>query len=236
MEEIFDRKAIFQRREKLGFDGSLHEKIEAELLEELEDYLIFFCKNIDKKEKITQILPWHLEGKHTEFVLAESDKMNIENLKKLEKSNGFVAANCLHNVNYLQEYLTVILENLNDGGFFVGSFFGVNNLSILKNVINENDLQFSKQIYPRFNPTISGENVHAILQGTGFGDVVVAVSKINFEFISFGDAMAFLRKIGERNYIKIRQKTAPRRKIFQENLAGKVKLDFEIIKFYCHKR
>lgn len=237
MQEIFDRNAIFKRLESINFDSTLYKRVEEQVLEELNDYIIFFCNKTVESQNITQILPHSfLSTKYNAFILEQNDKLNIGRIKNLKKNDVMIAINSLHNVNYLQEYLVAIFENLNDGGVFCGNFFGRNNILELKKIIHENDAKHSKEVYPRFNPALLAENLYAILQGVGFQNVVISIEKIIFNFASFKDSMVFLRNINERNYTICRQKNAPKKQIFQEGLQEKVKLDFEIIKFYCHKK
>lgn len=241
MHEIFNRKTIFQRFQTIDFDPSLHNTIEQEILDELNDYLTIFY---EKKEAHTLHIAtktWKgknviTEQNNTYCCLQENDKQNIDNMQNFRNNDIIIAINSLHHVNYLQEYLSTIYNILNHKGVFCGNFFGVNNLSILKKTLTENDLLFSKQIYPRFNPTISGESLCGILQSAGFTNIVISLSKIVFSFDSFQSATRFLKNINERLYITMRQKNAPSRKIFHKNLSGEIDLDFEIVKFYTLKK
>lgn len=238
MRIIFDRKAIFRRLQNIKFDSSLHDKITEEVFEELEDYLIIFSgkKDTAPLQIITEIHEKTGNKRTKYFRLQENDTENIVNLNNLEKNDIIIGVNSLHNVNYLQEYLQKIHAALNNGGTFCGNFFGPNNLSKLKKTLTENDSLFSKQIYPRFNPTISGESLQALLQSAGFTNIVISLSKIPFTFKSFHSATKFLKDINERLYTAARQKSMPNRRIFQENLNKEIELDFEIIKFYALKK
>ena len=243
MEEIFDRKAIFQRLNKIDFDYSLYDKIEGEVLDELKDYLLFFGGGLGGEPRTLKISTGAERrqrdigtGRGVALNMVQDDGVNIRSINALSENDIVVAVNILHNVNYVMDYLRAIFGNLAATGVFCGNFFGVNNLSILKQIIMANDLVFSKRIAPRFNPCISGENVCAMLQAIGFANIVSSIGKIVFDFDSFGDAVTFLKNVNERNYLVTRQKDVPIRKIFKENLEGKVTLDFEIVKFYCQKK
>ena len=122
MQEIFDRKTIFQRFAKINFDFLLYNKISSEIIDEMQDYKVFFCKNYKNQEKITQISGYQLQNcEYNTIILEENDQKNIAKIKNLPKNDGIVAINALHNVNYLQEYLMAIFENLNIDGVFCGN-------------------------------------------------------------------------------------------------------------------
>jgi hypothetical protein len=249
METIFNRKIIFQRKQKINFDNSLYKTTEKQIFEELLDYFFIF----QNSEKIKNILILNSKNDFLEkqlneylsknknnsekinfhyFEFLENDEENINNISELKKNNLIVGINSFHNVNLLEKYIASIKKNLEDGGIFCGNFFGINNLLELKKIIIKNDSIFSKNIYPRFNPIISPESVSQILQKFNFQNIVIFPEKITFEFNSFGDAMNFLKNINERNYLSTAQKTVPNKKIFVENIPAKINLDFEIIKFY----
>jgi hypothetical protein len=250
METIFNRKIIFKRKQKINFDNSLYKTTEKQIFEELLDYFFIF----QNSEKIKNILILNSKNDFLEkqlneylsknknnsekinfhyFEFLENDEENINNISELKKNNLIVGINSFHNVNYLEKYIVSVKNNLEDGGIFCGNFFGINNLLELKTIIINNDSIFSKNIYPRFNPTISPESISQILQKFNFQNIVIFPEKINFEFNSFSNAMNFLQNINERNYLITAQKTPPNKKIFMENMPKKINLDFEIIKFYC---
>lgn len=251
MQNIFNRKIIFQRLKRINFNTSLYTKIEEIIFEELTDYFLFF----NKSEKIENILflnaknnllekklnEYFVENKNIFFNYFEfcaNDEENIFNFSKIKKNNLIIGINSFHNINNLEKYILEIKNNLENGGIFCGNFFGRETLMEIKKIIIKNDSEFSNNIFPRFNPTISAESVIAILQKFNFQNITISPEKIQYEFNSensFKDSMNFLKSINERSYLMNSQKTMPSRKIFIENMPPKITLDFEVIKFYCHK-
>ncbi|MFT4967655.1 MAG: hypothetical protein ACI9CD_000664 [Candidatus Deianiraeaceae bacterium] len=255
MNNIFNRKIIFQRDKRINFNNSLYKKIEHQIYGELLDYFLIFnnseqIKNILllnnknnflEKELFEYFLKKQNNIKNIQFNnfnFVENDKSNFDYLHNSCKNNLIIGVNSFHNVNYLEKYLFCIKNNLEDGGIFCGNFFGNNNLSKLKKIIIKNDSIFSKNIYPRFNPTISPESVYCVLQKTNFKNITLIPEKINYHFNSknsFAEAMNFLKNTNERNYLIDAQKNIPNRRVFLENIPLQITLDFEVIRFYCHK-
>ncbi len=248
MENIFNRKIIFLRKKRINFDNSLFLKIEEMILDDILDYFLIF----GNLEKIKKILLLNSESRMINYInsnifknmeiinfdFPENDLDGIKQFNELPKKDLIVGINSFHNVNYLGKYLQSANNCLSGGGTFCGNLFGVGNLSELKKIIIKNDAEFSKNIYPRFNPTVSPESISMLLQQSGFRDIVISPEKINFEFNSknaLNDAMDFLKNTNERNYFSQMQKGVPSRKIFLDNISENIILDFDIIKFYCRK-
>jgi|GEM_PF-4720151 len=241
MENIFNRKIIFLRRKRINFNNSLYLKIEEIIVDELSDYFFIFGKS----DTLKNMLLLNSENdnfnyeifnniKINKFVFLENDLENIELLNNFNKTDLIVGINSFHNVNYLENYFSAINKSLNSGGTFCGNFFGNGNLSELKKIIIQNDVEFSSKVFSHFNPTISPESVVSILQKFNFQNITLSSEKINFEF-NFRESLNFLKKINERNYFSQMQKYSPSRKIFTQNIPEKITLDFDIIKFYCNK-
>lgn len=245
MQRIFDRRVVFERFARLSFDPLVQNTVLKQIAEDMSDYLIFFGHSFNKTINILCIRQLYyfeevLFKKNFQkdiniefFNLEIDDNQNLQNLQNLQKYDAIIAFNCLHNVNFLEDYIKCFYSLLNENGIFCGNFYGTNTLKSLKEIIINNDILHSNNIYPRFNPTIRSENVSSILQNFYFKDITVLSNILQYNFENFKDSVKFLKSINERCYIYDRQKTIPNRKIFQ--ITGNGCIDLEIIEFFCHK-
>ena len=248
MENLFNRKLIFQNFSKLNTNQTIQNNIATSLIEDLQTYLIFFpikqtpspsinllTNPISKQEALNEnnfnILK-NISTNIKTITFQKNDQTNISNLQDLPTHNITIALNCLHNVNFLTHYLKAIKQTLSSQGTFCGNFYGTNTLQQLKDIVIKNESTFSNKIHQRFNPTMSIQSVTALLQNSGFIHINVYTETTSLSFPSFKIATQFLKSINERLYIN-HNNTLPPKQTFQKNLQSNITLDFEIIKFYC---
>jgi hypothetical protein len=215
MQEIFDVDFILKAKAKQT-DFALQMQVDALLQEALLDVKFFY--GIEPKDEV------HLSYQ------------DLLKLDEIEPSDVIFAPLVLHKANDIDGVLKALRGRLNEKGVLLGSFFGLNNLHELGVLFAEEDVKRCGMPIQRMLPLIDIKTVGGILQKAGFKNIVVASEEIEFQFSNLKQALEFLKKSGEANCLKMRDRSflgANILKKYVENYQNPFILKFDVCFFSC---
>lgn len=212
MQEIFDTAKILKQTR---VDFSLYEKVNEVLQECVEDAKFIYSFG------------------PTSFLTLDF----LQNLAMIEGRFDVISAPLfLHKMNNIEDYFKQVKGLLNENGFFIGTFFGLNNLRELGEVLAEEDIKICGQPLQRMLPLMDIKTIGMLLSKNGFKKVVVQSLELEFGEKTLPSALKFLRDIGEGNVLKIRDKTffsGNVLKKYLEKYEKNIKVTFDVCFFSC---
>ena len=212
MKEIFDDAFKVKSLAK-HTDFTLFNSIYNILLESLEDAKFFYSINPQS-----------------------STILKNANLNESWKADAIFCPQFLHKLNNIEGVLKNVKSKLNEGGIFLGNFFGLANLKELGELLATEDVKQIGQPLHRMLPLMDIKTVGGLLQGAGFSRVVVSNEILEFEFKNLKEALYFLQKSGEANCLKLRDKTLLSGNVLKKYIASfqnPFTLKFDVCFFSC---
>lgn len=203
------------------------------IIEKILDYQRDSCENFDYILEISARdgrLGKQILKSSSGQTLIQSDcshKMALSNLHHLKlimddeqfafKNQSFdlVVSNLnLHFINNLPQNLIAIKNLLktpgktssNNGGMFIASFFGEENLKELRQVFYQIEQEKYQGIAPRIMPNIDVKTAGMLLQKAGFSDVVAEKHSIEVYYSSPIKLLQDLKLMGEANILSNRSR------------------------------
>ena len=145
----------------------------------------------------------------------------------------------LHWVNDLPGALLQIRKILRPDGLFLGSLFGGETLSALREVLRDAESEVTGGLRPRIAPFLDVRTAGTLLQRAGFALPVVDSDRVTVSYASALDLMRDLRGMGETNALVERCRTVSPRAIFLRAAAlyteryadsqGRILAEFDLI-------
>ena len=142
-------------------------------------------------------------------------------------------------VNDLPGALLQIRQALKPDGLFLAAFVGGDSLSELRASLAEAESEILGGVSPRVIPTVTVQDIGALLQRAGFALPVVDRDPLIVRYDSLFDLMADLRAMGATNMLRARMKTPTPRRLFLKAAEiyarrysdpdGRIRATFEII-------
>lgn len=163
-----------------------------------------------------------------------------ENFSLVPNSFDLILSNLnFHYINQIPQFLLQMREALQDGGIFIASFFGEENLSELAHVLYETENEIYGGISPRMPPTIDVKTAASLLQKAGFKNPISDFDKIEVAYSDPLNLFKDLKMMGQGNVLFKRSRrfftksflekiSQNYRKIYG-NPAGKISATFEIV-------
>jgi SAM-dependent methyltransferase len=223
MQEIFHSNTVFLL-EKRQTDFTLYEEICDLIFEDIET-----IRPIYQLPPLKTFLDLNPKNGYFKSLFSEitEDEKNPDIISCILK---------LHKTNKINEVLKEIKALLKSGGMFVGTFFGVENLLEVRELIGKLDIKLSGRAFPRFLPVIDIKTIGMMLQSVGFKNVVVSSLKLEYKFNNLHEGLKFLKKNGETNCLTMRDFTFYSGNILRKNLENyskEVILSFDVCFFSC---
>ena len=139
-------------------------------------------------------------------------------------------------MNNIEDYFKQVQELLKENGFFIGTFFGLNNLRELGEVLAEEDIKICGQPLQRMLPLMDIKTIGMLLSKAGFKKVVVQSLEFEFGEKTLPSAFQLLRAMGEGNVLKMRDKSffsGNVLKKYLEKYEKNIKVTFDVCFFSC---
>lgn len=248
---IFDRKLLKQnqiRAQKLFANCNfLHHEISNRLAENLslmncdfQDVLEIGAKD-DYLQKLIEKTPTY-----NDLTRVMDKKINyyfcddVELINEKEKRFDLIVSNLnFHFINDIPAFLISVKESLKEGGVFLASFFGEENLSELAHVLHKSEMEIYGGVSPRMAPTIDVKTAAMLLQKAGFNSPISDFEKIEVEYKNPINLFKDLKFMGQGNVLQKRSRRFFSRRFlnqicknYQEFYAlenGLFKASFEIV-------
>lgn len=229
MQAIFDENKILRcESERTNF--VLFESICEHFLDIIED--IFFIYNINP----TEILDLKPQNHYLAQILNPKGIKVFTDIEKFEKWNFIASILNLHKTNNIIKSLTKIKDILNVNGLFIGTFFGLNNLQKLGELLAQEDIKIIGRTLPRMLPLTDIKTVGTMLTSAGFKNTVIQSVQFVYSFQTLKEALIFLKQMGETNCFKARDDTLLGGNVLKKILANHgalITLEFEVYLFSC---
>jgi SAM-dependent methyltransferase len=253
---VFDRRLVAMRRARSLPQLADHDFLHAHVAVELSDRLMSVRRNfkmaadigarsgqfartpaarsLDRLFGFDLIAPAQNTA-HAGFVIADEERLPLAE----ETLDLIVAPLCLHLVNDLPGVLTQIRRALKPDGLFLGTLFGGETLTELRQVLMEAEIETTGGASPRVAPAVDIRDAGALLQRAGFALPVADSDVLTIRYDSALHLMAELSGMGETNVLCDRHRQFMRRatlqramRIYQDRYAdpdGRIRASFEIL-------
>lgn len=117
----------------------------------------------------------------------------------ITNQNAIIALLTCHAVNDLVGYFVQIKNALCEDGVFIASFFGENNITLLKNAFVTAELEITKGCHNRFYPIIDIRTLGGLLQRAGFTLPVADSENYTVHYKDVKTIIQDMRGMGESN-------------------------------------
>ena len=158
------------------------------------------------------------------------------------KDNSFdlVVSNLnMHLINEIPKFLIDVKNSLKEGGIFVASFFGEENLSELAHVLYITENEIYGGVSPKMPPTIDVKTSANLLAKAGFKNPISNFEKIEVEYFDPMNFFKDLKNMGQGNILNKRSRRFMTREFLNKisdnyrkiygNSEGKITATFEVI-------
>lgn len=207
---LTDRKALDQHRRRalLRPEYFLYREIAADLKERLSEINKSFSKPAivgGLTNPFEDVLRQPVTSKDTETLSLEKEAHDL-----------VVHAMALH---WSDDPVGQIVQSrlaLEPDGVFVGIMFGGQTLNELRTVLSEAEARVSNGISPRVLPMGDLRDLGGLLQRAGLALPVADSRTITVRYKSLADLVRDLRGMGETNALSQRQRTTPRKRLFEK--------------------
>lgn len=158
------------------------------------------------------------------------------------KNNSFdlVLSNLnMHFINEIPKFLIDVKNILKDGGVFIASFFGEENLNQLAHILYKTENEIYNGVSPKMPPTIDVKTSANLLAKAGFKNPISSFETIEVKYSNPMNLLIDLKNMGQGNILNQRSKRFMTKSFldkicqnYQEiygNNEGKITATFEII-------
>jgi SAM-dependent methyltransferase len=146
----------------------------------------------------------------------------------------------LHTINNLPHYLMAVRKCLKPDGLFIGTMFGEETLTELRQSLYETENSTLGGMSARVYPFATLQQTSALMQGAGFALPVVDVDRVRVSYSKLATLIDDIRDLGDTNCLTARSRARlPRdfrgtlEAVYAENFAdtntGKLKASFDIL-------
>ena len=137
----------------------------------------------------------------------------------------------LHSINDVPGELIRLHHMLEPDGLFLGSMFGGETLSELRNICLANDEKFLGGYTPRIVPFATHSQIGSILQRAGYSLPVIDVDRLTIDYSQLGKLVSDIRDMGEGNCLYGRDTTPLPRTYYKELFDSNdpISITFEIL-------
>ncbi len=213
---IFDRKLLKQNQirsaKKFVNHNFLHHEIANRLAEnlslmnrEFQDVLEIGAKDDYLQKLLGGKINYHF-CEDVELVSTEGKKFDL-----------IVSNLNFHFINDIPAFLISVKNALKEGGVFLASFFGEENLSELAHVLHKSEMEIYGGVSPRMAPTIDVKTAAMLLQKAGFNSPISDFEKIEVEYQNPIDLLKDLKFMGQGNVLHKRS-----RRFFSKRFLNKI--------------
>ena len=253
---VFDRGLVAMRRARALPGLGDHDFLQTHVAEELSDRLMAVqrdfklaaeigaragafakteaARGIDRLFGFDLVAPLS-KTNHAGFVVADEERLPLtEGALDL-----VVAPLALHVVNDLPGVLTQIRRALKPDGLFMGTLFGGETLTELRQALMEAEVETTGGASPRVAPVVDIRDGGHLLQRAGFALPVADADVLTIRYDSALHLMADLAGMGETNVLADRHRRFMKRstitraiQIYQDRFAdadGRVRASFEVL-------
>lgn len=232
MQELFDEKKNLLNYAKQT-STTLYEKVCDILISELEDIKLIYNLNNNNTTLNTHILSSSQE-------IMQSKLMQIGHTFANNQMHNYIFSPLyLHRQNNLNAVLSNVSKILAPKGLFMGTFFGVNNMLSLGQLLANEDAKYTTKQIARMMPLLDLQNIGKMLLTAGFENVVVQSTTLNFNFQSLKEALYFIKDNGESSSFKFKEQSLLSGNILKktlDNFKYPVNLELDICVFSCFGR
>jgi SAM-dependent methyltransferase len=253
---VFDRQLVAARRARALPGFSDHDFLHTHVAEELSDRLMAVQRTFNLAVEIgarsgafakteatrpikrlygMDLVTPRAHTAHAGFVVADEERLPLAE----EALDLVVAPLCLHAVNDLPGVLTQIRRALKPDGLFLGTLFGGETLTELRQALMEAEVETTGGASPRVAPVVDIRDAGHLLQRAGLALPVADSDILTIRYDSAVHLMADLAGMGEANALADRHRRFTRRatitraaEIYQNRFAdpdGRVRASFEIL-------
>ena len=251
--EIFDRKIVRLRREKIASDFQKYDFLNREITNRLIDNIQDIKRAFNYVLNIGCHSPTIIDHFNRSFIIdqdlsynmaanAECSKIQAdEEFLPLKDQSLDLVISCLnlHWVNDLPGALIQTKRCLKPDGLFLGAFLGGETLTELRQSMLKADMDYHGGISPHISPFIDVRDAGSLMQRAGFALPVVNIERITATYSDAFSLMKELKGMGKNNALVKRQRTltSPRlmlkvAKYYHADFAlenGKIPATFDII-------
>lgn len=224
-ELIFDRNLLFKRRVKTAHSLSkadflikrsfedIQEKLK-EINQEFPSILNLGSKNGYGYEELAKrtgtkiitesnICPNLLNNPKAISIIADEEFLAFENTQ----FDLIISILNLHSVNDLPGCLAKLKQSLKPNGILIASMFGGENLSQLREILIDTELDILNGISPRMMPYVEIKQLGSLLQRAGFKSPVIDKDSIEVHYKNPLLLLKDLQNMGENNIMLNRNKS-----------------------------
>ena len=242
MQKIFDEKLLKIRRDLIGLNkNNQNHFLLYHIYNNVKETFKSFNKKFNKILLIgaisNEFTDFMAKKAQSKFVICDisqnllhqydiKNKILIKNeqLVANEKFDLIYSFLDLHHINNIPEYLISIKSHLNKNGFFMANFFGEENLKIIRKAILQASINKAS---PHLHPNIDIKTAGALLQKTGFKDVIADLDKLEIEYEDFKTFAKDLKTMNENNILLARNQNIVAKDCFK--LTETILLDWGFI-------
>ena len=249
---LFNRSLIRKRR-GLGArrpgEAFLYSRVAEDIIERVLDVNRDFSRSLllgsqeisNELVKVTGKKLGHIvRGDHTKLSTGLDLLCDEEALPFSEQSFDFIFSGLsLHSVNAIPKTLMDVKRFLRPDGLFICALFGGETLRELRHALYEAEDTVLGRVSPRVSPMVDVQQAARLLQKCSFKMPVVDRDLVNVSYRSLDGLFKDLKRMGERNALIERSRTATPKALFDKlneiyrrdhtNALGKLNVGFDII-------